>query len=69
MVIQFDGGMKWRGNEDYNPFSGENLIKKRMAICNDCSSFIKITNQCKKCGCFMKLKTRMKDAKCPIDKW
>jgi len=69
MVIQFNNGLKWRGNENYNPFSNDGLVQKRMAICKECPSFIKMTAQCKKCGCFMKVKTRMKDAKCPIDKW
>tara|TARA_B100000902_G_C27190581_1_gene853705 strand:+ start:803 stop:1012 length:210 start_codon:yes stop_codon:yes gene_type:complete len=69
MVIQFQDGFKWRGNENYNPFSNEKLKQERMAICASCPSYIAFTKQCKKCGCFMELKTRMKDAKCPIDKW
>jgi hypothetical protein len=45
------------------------LIDKRISICEDCEYFIKITKQCTKCGCFMKLKTRLTDAHCPENKW
>jgi hypothetical protein len=41
----------------------------RLAICNACPEFIKSTSQCKKCGCFMSAKTRLKVASCPIGKW
>ena len=44
-------------------------IDKRISICEGCEHFIKITKQCSKCGCFMKLKTRLTDASCPIGKW
>lgn len=44
-------------------------IDKRISICEGCEYFIKMTKQCSKCGCFMKLKTRLTDARCPIGKW
>jgi len=44
-------------------------INKRISICESCEYFIKITKQCSKCGCFMKLKTRLTDASCPIGRW
>lgn len=45
------------------------VISNRMQICNSCPHFIKGTSQCKKCGCFMSAKTRLKQAQCPIGKW
>jgi hypothetical protein len=42
---------------------------KRMNICLGCPELIKLTHQCKKCGCFMNLKTKLSEAKCPIEKW
>lgn len=42
---------------------------KRMQTCLSCEHLIKLTHQCEKCGCFMKLKTKLKDATCPIGKW
>jgi hypothetical protein len=42
---------------------------KRMNICLGCEHLVKLTHQCKECGCFMKAKTRLKDATCPLGKW
>lgn len=47
----------------------EELRNKRLDICNNCDNFLKITQQCKKCGCFMPLKALGADFKCPIGKW
>jgi len=41
----------------------------RFDICNSCEHFISLTAQCKKCGCFMKAKTRLPNAECPVGKW
>lgn len=41
----------------------------RYSICLSCPELINITKQCKKCGCFMAVKTKLKYAKCPIGKW
>lgn len=43
--------------------------EKRMEICRACPELIQITTQCKQCGCFMELKTKLEAAKCPIGKW
>ena len=47
----------------------KNIIDERWAECEQCEFLIKPTNSCKKCGCFMKIKTRVSLAKCPIGKW
>jgi len=47
----------------------EIIADQRMLICKDCPFLIKATNQCKKCGCFMNLKTKLPNASCPIGKW
>jgi len=52
-----------------SPKSSEEVSLYRLEICNGCEFFRKRTNQCKKCGCFMKLKTTLEKAKCPIGKW
>jgi hypothetical protein len=41
----------------------------RFDICKSCPELIKFTAQCKKCGCFMKAKTKLEKATCPIGKW
>lgn len=45
------------------------ISAQRYSICDSCEFLYKITNTCKKCGCFMKLKTTLAKASCPIDKW
>jgi len=45
------------------------LPEKRLEICNSCEFFIHKTSQCKKCGCFMRLKSELSAAECPIGKW
>lgn len=45
------------------------LAEKRYAICNSCPELIKLTKQCKKCGCFMLAKTKLQLATCPLEKW
>lgn len=42
---------------------------RRMDICLTCEHIIKLTHQCKKCGCMMDLKTRLPNATCPVGKW
>jgi hypothetical protein len=45
------------------------ISEKRLEICKSCPEFIKLTTQCKKCGCVMKFKTTLPLAVCPIGKW
>jgi hypothetical protein len=47
----------------------DSLLQSRLKICGECPNFIKMTSQCKKCGCIMKLKGLLKEAVCPIGKW
>lgn len=47
----------------------EEVSNKRLNICLGCDRLIKLTNQCKECGCFMNLKTKLPNAVCPIGKW
>ena len=51
------------------PRSNRELIESRLKICNECEWFNKRLAKCRKCGCFMKLKTTLQEAKCPIERW
>ena len=51
------------------PRSEEKVAKERLSICENCEHYINLTTQCKKCGCIMKLKTKLEQATCPIGKW
>jgi len=41
----------------------------RMSICLSCPHLSTKIYQCDECGCFMKAKTKLKNAKCPLGKW
>lgn len=47
----------------------EDTRKKRMATCFSCPKRIELTNSCGSCGCFLALKTKLAQEKCPEDKW
>ena len=47
----------------------DELAISRFDICKGCPELIKLTSQCKKCGCIMRIKTKLEAAKCPIGKW
>ena len=48
--------------------SDEKVLQERWDICNACE-FLTKRLTCKKCGCFMRLKTRIGRMRCPIAKW
>jgi len=51
-----------------NGFLNDSDARKRFATCKDCI-FLKDNNQCRKCGCMMNVKVKVKGASCPIGKW
>ncbi len=42
---------------------------QRLDICISCPELIQLTKTCKKCGCFMEIKTKLEASRCPIGKW
>lgn len=53
-------------NTEYVP---EEEANRRYDICNSCPELIDLTKQCKQCGCFMAMKTKLSKASCPLKKW
>ena len=51
------------------PLTPAELAGERMKLCAQCPEFTKLTKQCKLCGCYMELKTRLLEAHCPKDLW
>ncbi len=47
----------------------EKTQEERISICRECPYLFKTTETCKKCGCFMNVKTWLKNASCPLKKW
>ena len=52
-----------------NNYGEKDESVQRLSICLECPFLIKATKTCKKCGCFMVAKTKLKEATCPIGKW
>ena len=50
-----------------NVYSDSDIPEKRYAICKSCEKFKAFT--CTECGCFMKAKTKLEKATCPLGKW
>jgi hypothetical protein len=50
-------------------YVSEEISNNRYSICMECPELIKLTKQCKKCGCFMAAKTKLEKAACPIGNW
>ena len=46
----------------------ETRAEERMAICRECPE-LRALNNCRQCGCFMNIKTRIYSASCPLGKW
>ena len=47
----------------------DDVANLRLEICNSCPNLIQLTKQCKKCGCFMAVKTKIEASTCPIGNW
>jgi len=45
------------------------IQEERFNICKSCEHLYTPTNTCKKCGCFMGVKTWLEDVRCPLKKW
>lgn len=54
---------------DKSKYTDQVTSDKRFDICKQCPELIKLTNQCKECGCFMNAKTKLAGAVCPLGKW
>lgn len=59
----------WDLLDKNTPLLNDEDSNKRYSICLQCPELIKLTKQCKKCGCFMAAKTKIQEASCPIGKW
>ena len=56
------------GQEEVADYAGDEVVKKRLAICNKCSRLIGGMT-CADCGCFVQFRVRHKTAACINGKW
>jgi hypothetical protein len=45
------------------------IPSERLAICASCEHFDATLHRCKLCGCFMQVKARIPQSKCPDRRW
>ena len=50
-------------------FVPNEVYEDRMAICKKCIYYFSLTGQCKRCLCFMKIKSRISSQSCPEKFW
>ena len=50
-------------------FINKPRAKERYDLCLLCPLFSSVSTKCKACGCFMKAKVLLPNAKCPLGKW
>ena len=50
-------------------FTSQEVYEDRIALCKDCVYYYKLTGQCKRCLCFMKIKARLAPMECPQGYW
>jgi hypothetical protein len=76
--IEKDKGLEIKMSDDVKPWdllnpneprSAAELKESRLAICRTCEHFKPKLEKCRLCGCFMRLKTELENARCPIEKW
>lgn len=51
------------------PRASVGVASARLEICLECPELIKVTKQCKQCGCVMPGKVKLLEATCPLNKW
>ena len=49
--------------------SSSDVQADRLAVCTDCEQYQANISRCKECGCFMNVKTALKNSRCPLNKW
>ena len=44
-------------------------IARRLDICSGCAEYLPEARRCQQCGCYLKFKTALRTAHCPLGKW
>lgn len=75
--MRFSDKLKARIDEAWNTVTEEirqlradELVRtNRYHICIECEHYFEPTGSCLKCGCFVRSKTWLPKARCPLGKW
>lgn len=68
-LFEKDGVKPWDILDSDKSKVDKETHKERYLSCLSCSEFINETKICRQCGCFMKIKTKLAEASCPLGKW
>ena len=50
-------------------FSDTEMVKERLRLCARCENVDKHSKKCLQCGCLLSLKVKLREERCPIDRW
>jgi len=50
-------------------FVNKEVYKERLDICKSCIHYFGATGNCKRCGCFMRIKASIGSMSCPLNYW
>lgn len=67
LVSKVSGVAKGITNAIKGGLAPDDTIKQRLDTCSTCEHYT--GTNCKLCGCYMKIKTRIALEKCPVEKW
>lgn len=67
LAALFRAGKAWFSRKDV--FVTQEVADERMQICLECPEREPDLNQCKRCSCFLALKTELATESCPLKKW
>jgi len=68
-LLNSDEAKPWDFLKPSTEYCSEEESSSRYNICKACPKFNNATKTCQECGCFMAAKTKLKHAKCPLNKW
>ncbi len=61
--VTYDEIMQYVASLDKNDLADEEIFIQRISLCKECENLI--SGMCLKCGCYVEIRARLKDADCP----
>ena len=61
--VTYNEIMQYVSSLEKNLLASEETAEERLSICKECDNLI--SGMCKKCGCYVEIRARLKDSVCP----
>jgi uncharacterized paraquat-inducible protein A len=68
-VVTSDDVKPWDLLKPSTQYVSDDEAGERYSVCLKCPELNELTKRCNECGCFMAVKTKLKLAVCPLNKW